>query len=84
MNAANNPSARPASAARGGELDVDRVRQTIAAALAPLPVGDRLDPAVVTTTAQRPAEYAQALLPQAAAAHGTRRSSRGRVLPDTG
>ncbi|MFD7235124.1 hypothetical protein ACFWAT_07420 [Streptomyces syringium] len=83
MNATNNPSARNALAA-GGELDVDRVRQTISAALAPLSVGDRLDPAVVTATAQRPAEYAQALLPQAAAAHGTRRSSRGPGLTGHG
>lgn len=83
MNAANNPSAGATPAARG-ELDVERVRQAIEAALAPLPVGDRLDPAVVTTTAQRLAEYAQVLLPQAAAAHGTRRSSRGPGLAGHG
>ncbi|MET9642724.1 hypothetical protein [Streptomyces syringium] len=74
----NNP---PAAC---GDLDVARVRQAIEAALAPLPVGDRLDPAVVTTTAQRLAEYAQALLPRAAAAHGTRRSSRGPGLAGLG
>ncbi|MEU2510474.1 hypothetical protein [Streptomyces syringium] len=78
MSATNHPPG-----ARG-ELDVDGVRQAIEAALAPVPVGERLAPAVVATTAQRLAEYARALLPRAAAAHCTRRSSRGPGLAGLG
>ncbi|MEW2578637.1 hypothetical protein [Streptomyces syringium] len=78
MSATDNPPAA------WEELDVARVRQAIEAALAPLPVGDRLDPVVVAITARRLAEYARALLPRATAAHGARRSSRGPGLAGLG